>query len=267
MCNMPRTTFGYDGGGPPRARLEEGSTASSRSGARAVRRLRYRPCGGIGTGVVRGARKAWFLCAAGDLLPGGGPLLRAVRGRTLPRPFARRRRSGKGHLVGARLGGHAPQRAMELRLLRPAQHAGGVLGYRDVRGAPDAARGCAAKVRKVLCGAAGTVLPVGFVRSGLDLRVVEAQLSGGFLSAVGFPLGLQRAIFAERRQSEVRRRPLPRRWVNNVGRCPRLRYAVHGHGRTRRLPDASCLVRTRRSRERGADGRRDGSPAARSRRG
>src|SRR5918993_1799933 len=199
MCNMPRTTFGYDGGGPPRARLEEGTLTRRRSVARAVRRLRYHPCGEIRTGVVRAAEKARVRGAAGDLLPGGGSLLRAVRHRTLPRPFARRRRSGKGHLVGARLGGHAPQRAMELRLLRVAQHAGGVLGYGGVRGAPDGARGCAAKVRKVLCGVAGTVLPVGFVvRPGLDLRVVEAQLSGGFPSAVGFSIGAQRADVARK---------------------------------------------------------------------
>jgi hypothetical protein len=56
----------------------------------------------------------------------------------------------------------------------------------------------------------------------------------------------------------------PRTPVNNAGRCSRFRYAVRGHGRTRRLPDARCLVRTRRSRKRGADGRRDGRAAARS---
>jgi hypothetical protein len=59
----------------------------------------------------------------------------------------------------------------------------------------------------------------------------------------------------------VRRTTLPRGWVNSVGRCPRLRYAVRGHGRTggRRPP-------SRRAR-RVAGFRRPYRPAARRRTG
>src|SRR5918994_951417 len=86
MCNMPRTTFGYDGGGPPRARVEEGTLARRRGAARAVRRLWDRPGGGIGPGVVRGASQASVPGAASGVLPSGVPLLRAGGRRSLPHP-------------------------------------------------------------------------------------------------------------------------------------------------------------------------------------
>src|SRR5918995_5467257 len=87
-CGLLRSVWRRKG--RPRARVEEGATAGSRGAARAVRRLRDRPGGRIGPGVVRGAGKTPVPGAAGDLLPGGGPLLRAIRRRRLPRPGAHR---------------------------------------------------------------------------------------------------------------------------------------------------------------------------------
>ena len=58
---MPRTTFGYSGGGPPHARVEEGALSRRRGAARAVRCLRGRPGGGSGLDWFAGLAKPRFL--------------------------------------------------------------------------------------------------------------------------------------------------------------------------------------------------------------
>ena len=135
--------------------------------------------GGIGSRLVRGAGQASVPGAASGVLPGRGPLLRAGGRRSLPYPGPHRRPPGQGHLVRAERGRSAPQRAVELRVLRPAQHARGVLGHSGVPGSLDGAYCGASNVREVLGRAAGSVLPVGVVRPGLDLRLWKLNGAAG----------------------------------------------------------------------------------------
>jgi translocator protein len=88
----------------------------------------------------------------------------------------------------------------------------GFLGILVFLGAADGAGGGTAKVRGVLGGAACALLRVGVVRRGLDLRAVEAQLSGAsrarFPSAdAAFRWVRMSSNFAELRYGEVRRIP------------------------------------------------------------
>ncbi|CAA9418302.1 MAG: hypothetical protein AVDCRST_MAG01-01-2074, partial [uncultured Rubrobacteraceae bacterium] len=146
--------------------------------ARAVRDLRHRLGRGIGSGLVRRPGQALVPRAAVGVLPGRVPLLRPRGRRAVPHPCPRRRPQGQGRVFRAYRRRALSQRAVELRVLRPAQHARRVRGHSGVLGAPDGVDRRASQVRGVLGGAARPVLPVGAVRPRLDVRAVEAQRGG-----------------------------------------------------------------------------------------
>ncbi|CAA9439883.1 MAG: hypothetical protein AVDCRST_MAG01-01-3538, partial [uncultured Rubrobacteraceae bacterium] len=161
------------------APLEEKPLGRRGGGAHTVRDLRCYLGWGIRSGLVRRLGRALVPRASVGVLPGGARLLRARSRRAVPRAGPRRRPRGQGRLSCPNHRSSAAQRALELRVLRPAQHASWVLGHSGVPGGPDGAYGRAPQVREVLLGvAAYPVLPVGAVRPRLDVRVVEAQWGG-----------------------------------------------------------------------------------------